>query len=74
VSYHVFVLRLWRDQAVAGPESASWRLSLEDPHTRHRRGFDGVDALASFLAGVTSAPVRGAATIPDPPEITGGES
>ena len=43
--YKAFVLRLWRD---ASAQSA-WRCSLEDPATHQRRGFEDVDALASYL-------------------------
>jgi len=55
---HVFVLRLWRDAPLADPGGGSWRVSLENPHTRHRRGFDGVEALAAFLDRITTEPER----------------
>ena len=45
----VFLLRLWRE---SGATPAIWRCSLEDPATRDRRGFDGVESLASFLTDV----------------------
>lgn len=47
--YRAFLLRLWCERDDRG---AVWRCSLEDPATRERRGFDGVEALGSFLGGL----------------------
>lgn len=49
--YKAFVLRLWWDGGTQG----AWRCSLEDPATHQRRGFEDVDALASYLRGALSA-------------------
>jgi hypothetical protein len=51
--YLSYLLRLWR---VSGDEAyrpslqkATWRVSLEDPHTHKRHGFAGLDELFEFL-------------------------
>jgi hypothetical protein len=50
--YHVFVLRLWREDAT----NATWRASLDDPSVDDRRGFADVETLAAFLRSLCSAP------------------
>jgi hypothetical protein len=45
-------LRLWRvsgEDEPQSPEKAVWRASLEDPNTRERRAFAGLDELFDFL-------------------------
>lgn len=44
VDYFSYLLRLWRTG-----EQGSWIASLEDPQTGEQRGFNGLDALFSFL-------------------------
>ena len=44
--YHSFMLRLWVD--VANGER-DWRISIENPSTRERRGFASLEDLCSFL-------------------------
>jgi hypothetical protein len=55
--YKAFVLRLWRD----GGARSAWRCSLEDPATHQRRGFEDVEALASYLRDVLAAKLDGEA-------------
>lgn len=43
-SYLAYLLRLWRDG-----EDATWRASLEDPHTGERANFAELQALYHFL-------------------------
>ncbi len=44
--YLSYLLRLWcPDQS----QSASWRASLEDPHTGERIGFANLEELFAFL-------------------------
>jgi hypothetical protein len=47
--YHSFILALWQEADRLGEEHASWRFSLEDPHTAARVGFTSIDELASHL-------------------------
>ena len=51
--YLSYLLRLWRvsDAEESRPprRKATWRVSLEDPHTRERQGFAGLDELFEFL-------------------------
>jgi hypothetical protein len=44
--YTAYLLRLWQ---VPGPGPATWRASLEDPHTGERLGFGSLDDLVGFL-------------------------
>jgi hypothetical protein len=43
--YRSYLLRLWR----VGPEEASWRASLESPHTGELTGFANLEDLFAFL-------------------------
>lgn len=52
--YQVYLLRLWREPSGADGAGEGWRCSLEDPKTRHRRGFESVDDLVVYLQVVTS--------------------
>ena len=52
--YLSYLLRLWRvsgDEESRGRplQKATWRVSLEDPHTCERQGFAGLDELFEFL-------------------------
>ncbi len=51
--YRVFVLRLWSDRDGRGQR---WRCSQEDPSTRHRRGFPGLDELMVYLGSLVGDP------------------
>ena len=44
VDYLSYLLRLWRTG-----EQGPWIASLEDPQTGERQGFNGLNALFSFL-------------------------
>jgi len=44
--YFSFLLRLWR---TGSQEHPSWRVMLEDPHTRKVIGFDGLDSFINHL-------------------------
>ena len=43
---HSYILRLW---CVDGPQTAEWHASLEDPSTKERFGFAGLEQLFAFL-------------------------
>ena len=47
--YCAWVLRCWEVSGEASDAPAAWRCSLEDPHTRERRGFASLAALTAFL-------------------------
>lgn len=47
--YHVYVLRVWQENAATPLRPAIWRFSLEDPQTRERRGYKSLEALVAFL-------------------------
>jgi hypothetical protein len=50
--YISYLLRLWRvngENEPHPPEKAVWRASLEDPNTRERRAFAGLDELVDYL-------------------------
>ncbi len=47
--YCAWVLRCWEVPDPDPDGSAAWRCSLEDPHTRERRGFASLEALMAFL-------------------------
>ena len=51
--YRAFLLRIWQTE-----EAASWRASLEDPHTGRTRGFASLEALFSYLETCTSEDLR----------------
>ena len=44
--YLAYMLRLWKVSGVGPPV---WRASLEDPHTRARKGFPDLESLFAFL-------------------------
>ena len=48
-TYHVWLLRFWREQASSPDCSAVWRFSVEDVRRRQRHGFDSLEGLMSFL-------------------------
>lgn len=59
--YLAYLLRLWQVNGGNGPSDSGnpkpvWRASLEDPSTRERIGFAGLEELFDFLkAQVTVA-------------------
>lgn len=65
--YRFFLLRLWSEGDGA---AAVWRCSLEDPATRARRGFDGIETLGSYLAALCRGDECGSGS--RPPSEPGG--
>jgi hypothetical protein len=51
--YLAFMLRLWQTRQVTGTPPievpATWRASVENPHTGERRGFLSLEALFDYL-------------------------
>jgi hypothetical protein len=47
--YHAYILRLWQERSASPAHPAVWRFSLEDTHTRQRRGFGDLAKLVGFL-------------------------
>ena len=45
-AYFSYLLRLWK---VSGAGPPVWRASLENPHTRARKGFPDLESLFAFL-------------------------
>ena len=52
--YISYLLRLWRSSDVSSGGKATWRASLENPHTGERTGFASLDALCHFLRQQTA--------------------
>lgn len=48
--YRSFLLRMWRANT---SDQTTWRLSLENPHTRETIGFDTLEALNAYLQVIT---------------------
>jgi hypothetical protein len=44
--YRSFLLRLWKDELNG---KRNWRISLENPFTRERRGFATLEDLIKYL-------------------------
>ena len=51
-SYFSFLLRMWQ---VNGNKEATWRVSLENPHTGKHIGFASLEELFAFLRQKTGA-------------------
>ncbi len=47
--YCAYLLRCWEAPERGSDLPPGWRYSLEDPHTRERRGFASLEALTAFL-------------------------
>jgi rRNA maturation protein Nop10 len=47
--YRAWMLRCWEVEGDAPARALPWQFSLEDPHTRERRGFASVESLVAFL-------------------------
>ncbi len=52
--YQTYLLRIWQERLQDDLCSTVWRFSLEDPHTRERKGFTGTEALCAFLESQTA--------------------
>lgn len=52
-NYHAYLLRIWRETA-----DLPWRATLEDPHTREKRGFASLPRLFAYLQSQTNAPLE----------------
>lgn len=63
--YRAWVLRCWEATGDEAELPAPWRFSLEDPHTRERRGFADLESLSAFLRAELA--VGEAAPMNDPP-------
>ncbi len=47
-AYQAYLLRIWREMP-----DGRWRITLEDPHTKERHAFNGVEAFIQFLLEIT---------------------
>jgi rRNA maturation protein Nop10 len=47
--YRAWMLRCWEVAGDASIGPMPWQFSLEDPHTRERRGFASMESLVAFL-------------------------
>lgn len=47
--YRQMILTLWQEEGESRVAPPRWRLSLQNPHTAERTGFQEVDELAAFL-------------------------
>jgi hypothetical protein len=43
------MLRCWEMRSQQPDRPATWRFSLEDPQTKEKHAFSGLEALVSFL-------------------------
>jgi len=51
--YYAWMLRIWQPDE---QEGQSWRVSLEDPHTRELIAFESVDAINEFINNLIEKP------------------
>lgn len=51
-------MAFWQEADEPADGHASWRFSLEDPHTGERVGFKSIEELARHLQGQTQPPVE----------------
>ena len=63
--YRAWVLRCWEATGDEAGPPALWRFSLEDPHTRERRGFADLESLLVFVRAELA--VAGRVPMNDPP-------
>ena len=47
--YRQMILTLWQEEGRSPITPPRWRLSLQNPHTAERTGFQQVEELAAFL-------------------------
>jgi hypothetical protein len=47
--YYAYLLRCWQEPGSQASGLATWRFSLEDPHTGVRQGFANLEVLITFL-------------------------
>lgn len=68
-TYHAYLLRLWRVEAQR-TGAATWRASLEDPHTGLRLGFATLEQLFAYLMEMSEGaePSASAEAAHPPPE------
>ncbi len=64
--HYAYLLRLWQAGTAENP---TWRVSLEDPHTRQVIGFDNLEALNEYLQRLRSTTDQ-SPKIPDPERRT----
>jgi hypothetical protein len=55
--YRAYLLRFWEERGQLPAELATWRFSLEDPHTGQRTGFGDLASLIAFLRLQMEGPV-----------------
>ena len=55
--YCAYLLRCWQEQGESRLGAATWRFSLDDPHSAERYGFATFDALIAFLQEAVSGEV-----------------
>lgn len=65
-NYFSYLLRIWRTSSSGDP---TWRIMLEDPHTREVIGFDGLDSLINHLQNLAG----GTADPDDQDQLAGGK-
>lgn len=56
--YHSLILAFWQEADEPVDSHASWRFSLEDPHTGERVGFRSIEEVARYLQAQTQPPVE----------------
>jgi hypothetical protein len=54
--YRAYMLRCWEVRSPQPGGPASWRFSLEDPHTGEKQGFADLNTLTEFLQDELSEP------------------
>lgn len=64
-NYTIYLLTIWASEAGNASDPAAWRFRLENPRTKERKGFVGVEALIAGLVQV----VQGDAERPDAPVL-----
>lgn len=52
-SYRAYLLRFWETRGHNPHEPNRWRFSLEDLHTKERKGFANLEMLMAFLEAQT---------------------
>ena len=48
-AHRIYLLRIWAEAREGVSDMASWRMTLEEPHTGRRWGFTEPKALVAFL-------------------------
>ena len=47
--YQSYLLRCWEVRSQQPDQPATWRYSLQDPHTEQKHGFADLEELVAFL-------------------------